>query len=271
MKFALVNGIKKEAQKGLVGICPACGEEVIAKCGKIKINHWAHKTKHSCDVWVENETFWHRKWKNNFPEQWQEKIFYDNLNSEKHIADICTDDNLVIEFQHSSIKPEERESRENFYKNIIWVVDGTRLKNDYERFSKGYFKLVGKIGEPTIFLCLNPQKTLPPSWQNSKVPVFFDFTGLEEISDYNNPKFYMFCLLPNRFNNQTIIIRMTKQTFIYNVKNNAISKYLKDIMAEIDNKQAEFNKLQVEQQKQPMIPQNYFSFRKYTPRRKFHF
>ena len=40
---------------------------------------------------------------------------------EKHIADVKTDQDCVIEFQHTYIKPDERRSREEFYKNIVWV------------------------------------------------------------------------------------------------------------------------------------------------------
>ncbi len=265
MKFALVNGRKIEAKKGLTGICPFCGETLIAKCGSIKINHWAHKSKQKCDVWWENETLWHRKWKNNFPIQWQEKILYDDLTGEKHIADVCTNSNLVIEFQHSSIKHEEKLSRDKFYKNILWVVDGTRLKNDYEKFLKGDFRPLGKIQEPMIFLCSNSQKIVSKLWQNSKVPVFFDFAGLEEITDCNNPKFHLFCLLPNRLNNQAIIIRMTKQTFVQNVLNNAILNYLNNLMSDID-------KLQIELRKKPSVQRVYTNplyFPKYRSRRRY--
>ena len=41
---------------------------------------------------------------------------------------------MVIEFQHSHIDPLERVSRENFYNNMVWVVDGTRLKRGHQRF-----------------------------------------------------------------------------------------------------------------------------------------
>ena len=43
MKFALINGDKAEATKGAKGFCPSCGSELIAKCGEVKVNHWAHK------------------------------------------------------------------------------------------------------------------------------------------------------------------------------------------------------------------------------------
>lgn len=87
------------------GLCPYCGSEVIAKCGRIKIWHWAHKGMSSCDPWWENETEWHRTWKNHFPLEWQEQIARDPISGETHIADVKTPHGLVIEFQHSSIDP----------------------------------------------------------------------------------------------------------------------------------------------------------------------
>lgn len=51
MKFALINGIKEEATKGAKGLCPICDSELVAKCGEVKINHWAHKGKRMCDPW----------------------------------------------------------------------------------------------------------------------------------------------------------------------------------------------------------------------------
>ncbi len=138
MKFALVNGEKAEAQPEMRrGTCLYCQSETIAKCGDERIEHWAHKSKVSCDLWWENETEWHRAWKNHFPKEWQEYIHTDPVTGEKHIADIKTDKGLVIEFQHSSIKSDEIKSREAFYKNMVWVVDGTRLKKDYPRFLNG--------------------------------------------------------------------------------------------------------------------------------------
>ena len=137
MRFALINNKRSEAESGLKGICPGCKQPVIAKCGNQKIHHWAHKSNKNCYSWKEKETEWHLSWKNHFPNDWQEVFFTDKETEEKHIADIRTEQGLVIEFQHSFIKPEERLSREKFYKNMIWIVDGTRLKNDYKRFLKG--------------------------------------------------------------------------------------------------------------------------------------
>src|ERR1700730_4720287 len=144
MKFALVNGQKVESSKGAKGNCIFCSSTVIAKCGEIKLHHWAHIDIRQCDSWHESETEWHRLWKNKFSIEWQEQIFYDDLTKEKHIADICTNKRLVVEFQHSHMNPIERRKREEFYKNMIWVVDGTRLKKDHPRFqgSIQYFKRI---------------------------------------------------------------------------------------------------------------------------------
>ena len=127
MKFARVNGQRQKAQPKLSGECPACGHPMNAKCGKERkrIWHWAHKSSRHCDHWWENETDWHRAWKDQFPEHWQE-VVQEAENGEKHIADVKTNQGWVIEFQHSYIKPEERRSRDDFYQKLVWVVDGTR-------------------------------------------------------------------------------------------------------------------------------------------------
>lgn len=103
MKYAIVNNQKVEAEKGLKGFCPICQQPVIAKCGTYKINHWAHKSIMHCDKWWENETEWHRQWKDTFPKEWQEIVSIDEKTGEKHIADIQTSSGMVVEFQHSNI------------------------------------------------------------------------------------------------------------------------------------------------------------------------
>jgi len=115
--------------KGSSAICQCCSEYLIAKCGQIRINHWAHKNKESCDKWWENETQWHRNWKNEFPKDWQEIIKTDLSSGEKHIADIFNPNkNLVIEFQNSPISVDEILSRENFYNKMIWVINAHNFK-----------------------------------------------------------------------------------------------------------------------------------------------
>src|SRR6266852_5857817 len=137
MKFALVNGQRQEAQPNLLGKCPTCDHPMVAKCGEVKIWHWAHQGRHFCDPWWENETEWHRGWKGQFPVDWQEIVHYAE-DRERHIADVKTDRGWILEFQHSYITPEERRSREAFYPKLVWVVDGTRRKRDRNQFVKAF-------------------------------------------------------------------------------------------------------------------------------------
>lgn len=200
MHFALINNNRIEAQPQLQGLCCCCLKPVIAKCGTRKIWHWAHKSKTDCDNWWEPETAWHRSWKNNYPSNWQEMSLPDERTGEKHIADICTVHNLVIEFQHSHIDPQERTSREQFYKNMVWVVDGTRLKRDYPRFLKEWksdgisgVRQTAKVG---IFEVWFPEFCLPEAWLKSSVPVIFDFRGDGSVHDSEGLRNPLYCLFP---------------------------------------------------------------------------
>ena len=158
MKYALVNGMKKTPEKGLKGQCQLCSADVVAKCGEIKVHHWAHKSKIECDKWWESETPWHRNWKNCFPYGWQEIIHYAS-NGEKHIADVKTPHGLVVEFQYSHISKEERDSRESFYEHIIWIVDCTRRKTDLEKFNAGT-KYFNRTKMPNVYFVPHPEKVL---------------------------------------------------------------------------------------------------------------
>ncbi len=181
MKFALHNDEKKEAETNLKGaVCQVCKSEVIAKCGNIKIHHWAHKSRKKCDHWWENETQWHRAWKNHFPIDWQE-VVHISKTGEKHIADVKLPKGLVVEFQHSPIKPEEILARNNFYENIIWVVDGKRRKSDEKKFEET-IKFSKELRGKRMYL---NESTLLKNWSNIHKTVFFDFgkTSLWGISD----------------------------------------------------------------------------------------
>ncbi|WP_090473655.1 competence protein CoiA [Mucilaginibacter sp. OK268] len=111
--------------------CPGCGTKLIAKCGSVKIHHWAHQRRIDCDPWWEPMTQWHIDWQNKFPAAWREVIFRDEESGEFHRADINTPQGLTIEFQHSPLSNEELESRNSFYKKIIWVVNAQRFKEQF--------------------------------------------------------------------------------------------------------------------------------------------
>ena len=175
MKFALVNGERREAQPKLVGECPCCGSEMIAKCGDVYAHHWAHKGRRKCDLWWENETEWHRAWKNQFPLDWQEVVCRAE-DGEKHIADVQTEDGWFIEFQHSRIKPEERDSREEFYKKLIWVIDGTLRPTYEEQFLKALDYAEAPIIQLPSFVRFRQVKSrLLDQWANRMVHVLLDF------------------------------------------------------------------------------------------------
>ncbi|QBY00516.1 hypothetical protein E2K80_07005 [Rhodophyticola sp. CCM32] len=70
MRFALLNDQRVEATPGAKGVCPGCNAEMLARCGTKKVWHWAHRGRRHCDHWWENETEWHRDWKNRFVTDW---------------------------------------------------------------------------------------------------------------------------------------------------------------------------------------------------------
>lgn len=131
MQYAQIGAERREAFPGGRGMCPICGSPTVAKCGARVIHHWAHATRRDCDPWWENETDWHREWKNLFPEECRE-ISYTAPDGEIHRADLVTPSGIVIEFQHSQMSDAERLSRESFYRNLIWVVDGRGFRNNFD-------------------------------------------------------------------------------------------------------------------------------------------
>jgi competence protein CoiA len=182
MKFAVVGEERREPQPGLPGKCDYCGDAMIAKCGDIRVHHWAHLGTRNCDPWWENETEWHRAWKNHFPEDWQERS-HQSENGEKHIADVKTKSGVVLEFQHSHLSREERQSREMFYQNMVWVVNGLRRVRDRSRF----FKLLARASiikaKPLTYSLRSNEGALLRDWVDSRKPVFFDFGDNSDPGD----------------------------------------------------------------------------------------
>lgn len=179
MKYALVSGTKTVAARGLEGICPCCGSVLIPKCGDQKVHHWSHKGNRNCDQWWEIETEWHRRWKDNFPKSWQEVVHFDDSN-EKHIADVKTGNGWAVEFQYSFLKNEERQSRNRFYKKLVWVVNGSRRKTDRTQFNKMLEESSRLRASIPIFRAHFPDECrLLKEWYGSSI-VFFDFNNFED-------------------------------------------------------------------------------------------
>jgi competence protein CoiA len=180
------------------------------------------------------KTEWHRLWKNKFPLHFQEYFHTDQVTGEKHVADIRSPENIVIEFQHSSISVKERTSREQFYPNLIWLVDGTRLNRDLPRFLKGRseFRQL-KIG---IFETEFPEDSFHKGWLSSAVPVLFDFLGTSDL--IRNEKFqnYLYCIFPTRLGNKSVVAEIPRNTFVTSVVNGQwvtkTNNFLKELIAE---------------------------------------
>jgi hypothetical protein len=148
------SGDRVEAEPGAKGTCPSCRSPVIAKCGELVVWHWAHKSK-DCDPWAESESRWHSFWK---------RLAYPDCREVTigpHRADIKSGDR-VIELQHSSISSTEIRKREEFYGNMVWIVDGSVfLKNFSIRPKEGY----------VTFRWKHPHK----GWFAATKPIYIDF------------------------------------------------------------------------------------------------
>lgn len=219
MKYAIVDGNKAEAKPGLKGQCPSCGSELISRCGKVKIHHWAHKSVKMCDNWWENETQWHRDWKNQFPIEWQEVVHIAE-GGEKHIADVKTSEGWVVEFQHSYLKHEEQKSRDRFYgPKLVWVVDGNGKRN-----IKQFQKIIGtkeiaslESNELIKRDNLLEKSNLIDAWSNLSGHVIFDF-GNSEI------------------NNLLILISCSEYwTYLLTISKKKLIGYLKDNTEELNS------------------------------------
>ena len=230
MKFALINGKKTEATKGAKGFCPICDSELVARCGEVKVNHWAHKGSRDCDPWWENETEWHRSWKEEFPINWQEVTQLDN-SGEKHRADVKTKRGWVLEFQHSYLKPEERRSRNAFYSKLVWIVDGTRRKTDKLQFEKAIKESTVKSDHPPLLLLrvLFPEECrLLKEWHDSNVLVFFDFQETKE-----KKQSMLWFLFPKIATNDAYIMSFPRQLFIEMHNENKFDEMVKNTISPI--------------------------------------
>lgn len=262
MKFALLNKERIEPQKGIKNaVCPVCGETVVPKCGQKVIHHWAHKPNANCDKWWESETEWHRKWKDNFPKECQEVIMYDDKTGEKHVADVKATTGIVLEFQHSPMNTKEQQSREQFYKNMIWIVDAReyydKFKQNIEllnhcKANKNYFYIKIDSFEPQ-------QNCFPQKWLDSSVPVVFDFGINDNIEDdeYHKQKKWVWCIFPEKFTknlgywyDETICgMYLKKESFLNRVYNND-SFYPNIVIPELEELRIE---IEQERQKQERI------------------
>jgi hypothetical protein len=229
MRFALINNERIEASPGLKGICPCCAQAVIAKCGIQRIHHWAHVSLQDCDRWWESETEWHRRWKNHFPVEWQETIMRDKQTGEIHIADVRTIHGLVIEFQHSAIDPTELTARQNFYGNMVWIVNGMRSPKAYERFQRN--KNLLPTTSDGLFKLSSPEICFPAAWLKGFIPVIFDFRNQESEED-------LYCVFATRLP-YAMVTRISREVFINSAINGGLLSWFRSTALTITKHEAQ--------------------------------
>lgn len=213
MQYAMLGNQKCEAAPGLYGVCRGCENRVLAKCGTQHVRHWTHIGKITCDFEREPETEWHRNWKSHYATKWQ-VVIRRAENGEKDIADVLTEHGLVIEFQHSPLHPNERVSRESFYPNMVWVVNGTRLKRTWTKFLQGQQSWRSTHWQG-YFITHFPEESFPDEWLASTVPVLFDFSVLSAAVEKQSPKQNtLWLVLPGRAEGRAVILAVSRQSFI---------------------------------------------------------
>jgi len=146
MMFALVDGQRRLASPDMRATCPSCNGELVAKCGLIRIWHWAHAAN-DCDPWAEPESEWHLGWKKNVPDDRTEVVI--TRGDVTHRADILAHNGAVLELQAGSISAEEILARESFYKHMAWLYRVT-WADRLHYGKKGFWWKHGSIVQTSI-------------------------------------------------------------------------------------------------------------------------
>lgn len=129
---------------------------LIAKCGNIKIHHWAREVKDP-DTWHEPETHWHREWKSHFAKENVEKtIEVDGITHRMDARTFIGGTRYAIEFQHSHISPDEIRQREDGYQNMIWVFDCIDKDMPGIGIGGGVTRIWWKRPRTSVFYCNQP-------------------------------------------------------------------------------------------------------------------
>lgn len=133
MIAAVVAGKLARASHGARATCPECRGSVYARMPEHAIRHWAHTPlpdgeTHQCSRDSGEMSEWHRKW------QFQRTdLQCIEVVGEGHRADVINAGGIVIEFQRSSITPEDVTARERYWRKGVWVLDGTPNEEGEER------------------------------------------------------------------------------------------------------------------------------------------
>lgn len=199
-RYAIVDGIKidiRDARRNQHGVCPMCGNELIARKGEVRAPHWWH-VKGKCDDWYQPKGPWHIYWQSKFPVEMQEVPVTRLINGAeiKHIADIRTGEGLVIEVQYSPINQALVEERELFYGKMLWLISMTRgarfsrfaeVSSEWSRFYKcGSHDVWGLDGQH--------QWSIPCAWEKSDKFLWLDCHGSMEHPESDED---LVCVVPS--------------------------------------------------------------------------
>lgn len=213
MRVALVDGVRALAAPSLNAVCPICKGLVIARCGAVRVHHWAHRSERDCDHWWEPRTPWHVDWQDKFPLEWQE-IVRTGASRKQHRADVHTPHGLTLEFQWSHLAAAMIASREAFYGYMVWVVAGARVPGNVRRLKEKLASL-RPIHEDQAFLVRHPDEVFDRKWIACTKPVFFDFAGfkaaLPETTRLIEP---LWCLMPDRAGDEALVIKVEREEFV---------------------------------------------------------
>ena len=222
MLFALLNNKRVQPSRNINGaVCPLCRTEMTAKCGEIRVHHWAHKNKINCDHWLEDDSPWRWSWMGRFPDDWCEHVI--THEGEKHLADIQTPKNTIILLHQSRLTPEIVREREKFYQTPVWILNAGRFKNHTKRllshFEKKHFRQFG-IEKNVYFLSCFYEDTLPQAWLKAQFPIFLDFSESKgfESHQYQEMLKSIWCLMPFTYEKFRVFYRYSPDELINSLR-----------------------------------------------------
>jgi hypothetical protein len=108
---------------------------------------------------------------------------------------------------------------------MIWVVDATRSKREYNRFTAGikkYNKSISGFYEIDSF-----DEILPPNWRNCSVPVLLDLGSSISDSNIGANNSILYLILPEKIHQarERIIYEVNKEDFISHTINCSWQSY----------------------------------------------
>jgi len=160
-----------KAKRGLIAVCPDCGEEVKGKSGLIITTpYFSHKPNCDCDTKYEGISQWHLDWQDSVNPQMlgisvEVSIKCDGY---KKRADIVTPTKTIWEVQKSPISHEECNLREKSYGNMGWIIHKDLVKKTWTFGTREFDK---------------KHTTKLDKWDRT-TPVLVD-TGCKKLYDYN--------------------------------------------------------------------------------------